>query len=116
MAKSKQPEEYSGDPGDAELTAPIDFEDSPGSAEGAGESGDTLADFEETFDRLKTIVSELEKEDIKLGEMVKLFEEGVSLIKKCDGFLKKARGRVEKYVERDADGKWVIRGLNGSGD
>ena len=41
--------------------------------------------------------------------MVRLFEEGVGLIKRCDGFLADARARVEKYIERDAEGRWVIK-------
>ena len=73
---------------------------------------DALDDFEETFDRLKSIVEELEREDIKLGEMVRLFEEGVGLIKKCDTYLKDARERVGKYIERGDDGKWIIKGLD----
>lgn len=114
MAKSKssgdKPElKESGGllPPDEELSAPIEFDD----VDEPASPKDTLDDFEDTFSRLKAIVSELEREDIKLGEMVGLFEEGVSLIKKCDGFLRDARGRVEKYIERDADGKWVIKGL-----
>ncbi len=74
---------------------------------------DSLADFEETFERLREIVGELEREDVKLGEMVRLFEEGVALIKKCDGYLKEAKKRVGKYVEKTPDGKWVIKGMNG---
>ncbi|MEP0814307.1 MAG: exodeoxyribonuclease VII small subunit [bacterium] len=72
---------------------------------------DSLDDFETTFERLKAIASELEREDIKLGDMVKLFEEGVALIKQCDKFLKEARSRVEKYIQRTDDGRWVIKGL-----
>ncbi len=74
---------------------------------------DALDNFEETFDRLKAIVEALEREDIKLGEMVRLFEEGVGLIKKCDTYLKDARERVGRYIERGDDGKWIIKGLDG---
>lgn len=77
-----------------------------------GAQADALDNFEETFDRLKAIVEELEREDIKLGEMVRLFEEGVGLIKKCDTYLKSARERVGKYIERGDDGKWIIKGLD----
>lgn len=75
-------------------------------------TADALDNFEETFDRLKAIVEELEREEIKLGEMVRLFEEGVGLIKKCDNYLKDARERVGKYIERGDDGKWIIKGLD----
>lgn len=91
-----------------------------GELAGDGENGiggeDTLADFEETFERLREIVGELEREDVKLGEMVTLFEEGVTLIKKCDGYLKEAKKRVGKYVEKTPDGKWVIKGMNADGE
>ena|SRR3990172_9481920 len=79
-------------------------------------SPDSLADFEDTFERLKTIVTELEREDVKLGEMVSLFEEGVVLIKRCDAYLKEARERVGKYIERGDDGRWVIKGLSDSAE
>ena len=83
-----------------------------GAFDGEDGGADSLADFEGTFERLREIVGALEREDVKLGEMVKLFEEGVALIKKCDGYLKEARSRVGKYVERTADGKWVIKGMS----
>ena len=88
----------------------IEAEGGERSNSGAGGS-DPLDDFEETFERLKGIVDNLEREDIKLGEMVTLFEEGVGLIKKCDKYLKDARTRVEAYIERDDDGRWIIKGL-----
>jgi len=93
-----------GQPDDTETAA-------DGRARGGGEP-DALDDFEETFERLKEISDELEREDVKLGEMVKLFEEGVELIKQCDAYLREARARVGKYIERDDDGRWVIKGLS----
>jgi len=93
-----------GQPDDTETAA------DKGAHSDSGEP-DALDDFEETFERLKEISDELEREDVKLGEMVKLFEEGVELIKQCDAYLREARARVGKYIERDDDGRWVIKGL-----
>ena len=39
--------------------------------------------FEEALHRLNTIVTELENGEIKLDEMLKLYEEGAELIKYC---------------------------------
>ncbi len=39
--------------------------------------------FEEAVDRLDDIVSELESSEIKLDDMLSLYEEGAKLIKEC---------------------------------
>ena len=39
--------------------------------------------FEDAIGRLELIVSDLEKSDIKLDDMLKLYEEGSELIKLC---------------------------------
>lgn len=39
--------------------------------------------FEEAIDRLDDIVSELESSEIKLDDMLSLYEEGAKLIKEC---------------------------------
>jgi exodeoxyribonuclease VII small subunit len=85
--------------------------DELGGADTVRVAPDSLNDFEDTFERLKAIVTELEREDVKLGEMVRFFEEGVMLIKRCDAYLKEARERVGKYIERGDDGRWIIKGL-----
>lgn len=50
--------------------------------------------FEENLVRLNEIVSCLEKDDMPLGDAVKLFEEGQNLAKFCMKDLEKAKGKV----------------------
>ena len=51
--------------------------------------------FEDRLDRLKVIVSALEKGDLPLEEGVALFKEGQSLSKECATQLEKARNEVK---------------------
>ena len=50
--------------------------------------------FEDRLERLKEIVSALEKGDLPLEEGVALFKEGQALSKECSGQLEKARNEV----------------------
>ncbi|TIH17440.1 exodeoxyribonuclease VII small subunit [Marinifilum sp. JC120] len=51
--------------------------------------------FEDRLDRLKAIVSALEKGDLPLEEGVALFKEGQILSKECASQLEKARNEVK---------------------
>lgn len=53
-------------------------------------------DFEQGMEELEKIVRELEKEDIKLEENIKLYEKGVKIAKSCKDQLQKAMLKVEK--------------------
>lgn len=50
--------------------------------------------FEQSINRLDEIVSALEKGDATLDESLSLFEEGTSLITKCNEMLDKAEQKV----------------------
>lgn len=52
--------------------------------------------FEAALARLEDIVSGLEQGDTDLEEALKLFEEGISLIRLCDGQLKEAEQKLEQ--------------------
>jgi len=52
--------------------------------------------YEESVKRLQQIVSELEKPDISLEQSMKLFEEGVVLVKECGEVLDTAQQKVEQ--------------------
>ena len=52
--------------------------------------------FEEAFARLETIVKSLEDGKVSLDESMKLYEEGVSLVRICSGRLENARRTVLK--------------------
>ncbi len=53
---------------------------------------------------LEEIVAALEKSTVSLDELVKLFERGEALKRRCDALLKEAEARIEK-IALGADGK-----------
>jgi len=55
--------------------------------------------YEESIQRLQQIVAALEKSDITLEQSMKLFEEGVTLVKQCGDVLSTARQKVEVLSE-----------------
>ena len=61
--------------------------------------------FEQAMARLDEIVDILEKNSVSMEESLKLFEEGLTLAKKCDTqlkeFEKKANTLIEEF-EKDA--------------
>lgn len=52
--------------------------------------------FEESLVRIEEIVRALESGDTKLDELLKLYEEGVGLIRSCNTQLEKAELTVKK--------------------
>lgn len=57
--------------------------------------------FEESMQRLEEIVSLLETNEQSLDETVKLFEEGLTLVKDCDASLKNFENKVNELTEND---------------
>jgi len=57
--------------------------------------------FEEALHRLSEIVKELDSDDTKLENSMKLFEEGVTLSKYCREVLKDAAEKVESINNKD---------------
>ena len=51
--------------------------------------------YEESIARLQQIIAELEQKDITLEQSMKLFEEGVLLVKQCGEVLNSAQQKVE---------------------
>ena len=66
--------------------------------------------FEDAYSRLEKLVGEMEGGELPLEDLLIRFEEGVKLVKHCQGFLKQAQLRVEQYVEQK-DGRWVLKDL-----
>jgi exodeoxyribonuclease VII small subunit len=62
--------------------------------------GDTVSEmtFREMMERLEEITSILEKEDLELEEGLRLFEEGVGLIREARQRLSQASSKVEKLI------------------
>lgn len=57
--------------------------------------------FEESFERLETIVRELERGELTLDESMARYEEGVGRLKECYRQLKAAEARVLVLVEKE---------------
>ena len=60
-------------------------------------------DFEEAMKKLDGIAVELGKESISLDESLKLYEEGVKLVRLCNEKLTSAERKV-KLLQTDSDG------------
>ena len=61
----------------------------------------TAPKFEESLDRLESIVTQLEKGDIPLENALKLFEEGIQLSNSCRKELETAEGKVEILLKQN---------------
>ena len=59
--------------------------------------------FEKALERLKVIVSNLEKGDLALEESLLLFEEGVNLSRYCSERLGDAERRIEVLVKGEGE-------------
>ena len=59
--------------------------------------------FEESLERLEEILSLLENGDAKLDDTLKLYEEGVSLVRACNQYLQTAEQTV-KTLQITPDG------------
>lgn len=56
--------------------------------------------FEDSLQRLETVVGQLERTDLTLEDSVKLFEEGMALVSLCRKQLDAAEAKVEILVKR----------------
>lgn len=62
--------------------------------------------FETSIKRLEEIVQDLEKGDLPLEESLKVFEEGMNLIKFCSEKLEEVEQKVTMLV-KESDSKYV---------
>ena len=69
----------------------------------ANKKNDGLS-FEDALKRLEETVKVLESGTVPLEESLKLFEEGVALVKLCNGKLDEAEQKV-KILRKTADGE-----------
>ena len=63
-------------------------------------------DFEMSVKRLEEITAKLEKENVSLEEALKLYEEGVRLVRICNEKLEDAERRI-RILKMTADGEMV---------
>ncbi len=59
--------------------------------------------FEEALKRLEEVVERLEGGDLSLEESLRLFQEGMVLVKHCERLLKDAETRVEMLVKEGGE-------------
>jgi exodeoxyribonuclease VII small subunit len=58
-------------------------------------------DFEQSLERLETIVNEMESGELALEQMIKHFEEGSALVGLCSKKLTEVEQKIEKLVKKD---------------
>ena len=51
--------------------------------------------FENQMNRLQEIVSQMERGDLPLEEMLSIFEEGIKTYRKCHTLIEKAEAKIE---------------------
>lgn len=61
---------------------------------------DKPAGFEQSLERLETVVGELEHAELPLERSLQLFEEGMALVEECRKQLDAAESKVEMLVRR----------------
>ncbi len=59
--------------------------------------------FEESMERLSSIVAQLEKGECGLDQSLKLFEEGAKLAGQCEELLDKAEQKVSLLLANDGE-------------
>ncbi|MCR4663634.1 MAG: exodeoxyribonuclease VII small subunit [Endomicrobiaceae bacterium] len=57
--------------------------------------------FEESLKRLEKIVSEMENSQLDIDKAMKLFEEGISLVKECSSKLNETKKKIEILIEKN---------------
>lgn len=57
--------------------------------------------FEQSLQRLETIVNDMERGNLSLEEMIHHFEEGSQLVGLCSKTLTEVELKIEKLVKRD---------------
>ena len=60
--------------------------------------------FEEAIKRLEAIAAELEAENASLEDSLKLYEEGIALIRRCNSLLDDAQRKI-KMISVSPDGE-----------
>lgn len=59
--------------------------------------------YEEARDELQAVVSQLEQQNISLGDSMKLWERGEALSKVCEEFLAGARQKLTKAQQESSE-------------
>ena len=78
----------------------------------AGETKSKKPSFQQSLERLETLVHDLEHGQVGLAESLASYEEGVKLLKECHQLLEKAERRIELLSGVDADGNPIVQPLD----
>jgi len=57
--------------------------------------------FESSIKRLEQIVNDMENSELDIDKAMKLFEEGISLVRECSSKLNEAKKKVEILTEKN---------------
>ena len=68
-----------------------------------------LLTFEQSLEGLERIVRDLEEGKVGLEESLALYENGVTLIRRCQEQLRKAEQRIVELLGQDEEGNMVTR-------
>jgi exodeoxyribonuclease VII small subunit len=69
--------------------------------------------FEDAIARLEEIIENLESGELELDQSLKLYEEGIGLVRSCSQLLEKAEQSV-KMLQLQADGGVALTNFQGS--
>lgn len=61
--------------------------------------------FKTSIQRLEEIVNTLERNEVELEEAIKIYEEGLKLVKQCNTQLTNFEKKIAAIVEVDGEGK-----------
>ncbi len=66
------------------------------------EANHSAKNYETAIDELETILTQLESNQLPLEEAIKQFEQGVGLIKHCQGILDTVEQKVQQLTNEEA--------------
>ncbi|MCH2181976.1 MAG: exodeoxyribonuclease VII small subunit [Mariniblastus sp.] len=70
--------------------------------------------FEQSFQQLQEIVTQLEQGHLTLDDSLKKYEQGIQHLRNCYSALDQAERKIELLVELDDQGRMVTRHFDGN--
>jgi len=68
--------------------------------------------FEQSLEKLETVVHRLEEGQLGLGESLECYEEGIKHLKRCYRALEEAERKIELLAGVDADGNPIAKAFD----
>ena len=68
--------------------------------------------FEQSIERIETIINQLERGETDLQTSLKYFEEGIGLLKNCDAILTSAKEKIAVWQGTDENGKPILKNFS----